>query len=118
MLLRSLPECSILSRKAGCARGGSTTVVAATAAADQPTKPHSEESLCYSDPLYDFNVYSGKKLAEKLTYMHLNPLKRNLVAHLKDWPWSSWSHYVGSGLVLIPIDRWDEPATRAENPHP
>jgi putative transposase len=67
---------------------------------------------------YDFNVYSGKKITEKLNYMHLNPLKRNLVAHPKDWLWSSWSHYANSGVVLIPIDRWDEPAGGAENPHP
>ena len=64
---------------------------------------------------YDFNIYSGEKITEKLNYMHLNPLKRNLVAHPKDWPWSSWSHYSGNGVVLIPIDRWDEPAKRIEN---
>ena len=67
---------------------------------------------------YDFNVYSGKKITEKLDYMHLNPIKRKLVAHLKDWPWSSWSHYANCGPVLIPIDRWDEPAAVAEKPHP
>jgi len=67
---------------------------------------------------YDFNVYSGRKITEKLNYMHLNPLKRNLVAHLGDWPWSSWSHYSNNGPALIPIDRWDESATGTENPHP
>ena len=67
---------------------------------------------------YDFNVYSGKKIGEKLNYMHMNPLERKLVTHLKDWPWSSWSHYANCGPVLIPIDRWDEPASRDKNPHP
>ena len=67
---------------------------------------------------YDFNVYSGGKLTEKLAYMHLNPIKRNLVSHLRDWPWSSWSHYTDCGPVLIPIDRWDEPTHRTQNPHP
>ncbi len=56
---------------------------------------------------YDFNVYSGMKITEKLNYMHLNPMNRNLVVHPKDWPWSSWSHYAGDGSVLIAIDRWD-----------
>jgi putative transposase len=42
---------------------------------------------------YDFNVWSGKKITEKLNYMHLNPVKRGLVVHPRDWPWSSWSHY-------------------------
>jgi len=67
---------------------------------------------------YDFNVYDGMKMSEKLNYMHLNPIKRDLVVHPRDWPWSSWSHYAGDGPVLIAIDRWDEPASRDENPHP
>ncbi len=67
---------------------------------------------------YDFNVYTGRKITEKLNYMHLNPLKRNLVIHPKDWPWSSWSHYAIVDGGLIPIDRWDEPAPRTKNPHP
>ena len=67
---------------------------------------------------YDFNVYTGKKITEKLAYMHLNPVKRNLVAHLRDWPWSSWSHFANGETVLIPIDRWDRPTPGTENPHP
>jgi hypothetical protein len=41
----------------------------------------------------DFNVWSLKKRVEKLHYMHMNPLKRKLVDHPKDWPWSSFSFY-------------------------
>jgi hypothetical protein len=37
------------------------------------------------------NVWSQKKFVEKLQYMHVNLLKRKLVAHPKDWPWSSFS---------------------------
>jgi putative transposase len=40
---------------------------------------------------YDFNVYSRKKLREKLEYMHANPVVRKLVTHPREWPWSSWS---------------------------
>jgi REP-associated tyrosine transposase len=53
---------------------------------------------------YDFNVWSGKKLKEKLDYIHANPVQRRLVAHPKDWPWSSWSHYAKGELGLIRID--------------
>jgi putative transposase len=42
---------------------------------------------------YDFNVWSSKKLQEKVDYMHRNPVRRQLVHHPADWPWSSWSHY-------------------------
>ncbi|HEY2121173.1 MAG TPA: hypothetical protein VGH37_18450 [Candidatus Acidoferrum sp.] len=52
---------------------------------------------------YDFNVWSAQKVKEKLEYMHANPVKRNLVEHPKDWPWSSWSYYAfrAEGLILI-----------------
>jgi putative transposase len=53
---------------------------------------------------YDFNVWSEKKLREKLIYMHRNPVARKLVSHPKDWPWSSWSHYAQGEHGLIAID--------------
>ena|ERR1700722_8218685 len=67
---------------------------------------------------YDFNVWSGKKITEKLHYMHLNPVKRELVIHPRDWPWSSWSHYANGENGLIAIDRWNESAPENQNPHP
>jgi putative transposase len=53
---------------------------------------------------YDFNVWSLKKRVEKLHYMHMNPLKRKLVGHPKDWPWSSFSFYANPKHGLIRID--------------
>ena len=53
---------------------------------------------------YDFNVWSAKKLREKLEYMHANPVRRKLVAHPKDWPWSSWAHYVKGEAGAIRTD--------------
>ena len=53
---------------------------------------------------YDFNVWSLKKRVEKLHYMHMNPVKRKLVAHPKDWPWSSFLFYAKSKQNLIRID--------------
>jgi putative transposase len=55
---------------------------------------------------YDFNVYSEKKLREKLDYMHMNPVKRKLVKHPGEWPWSSWSFYA-KAEALIAMDRWN-----------
>jgi len=42
---------------------------------------------------YDFNVWSHKKKVEKLAYMHVNPVKRGLVADPKLWRWSSYRFY-------------------------
>src|SRR5713101_7580683 len=53
---------------------------------------------------YDFNVWSAKKIGEKLDYMHRNPVARKLVEHPKDWAWSSWSFYAQADSGLIPID--------------
>jgi putative transposase len=42
---------------------------------------------------YDFNVWGEGKFAEKLRYIHRNPVARRLVARPEDWPWSSFRHY-------------------------
>lgn len=54
---------------------------------------------------YDFNVYSEKKLREKLDYMHMNPVREKLVQHPRDWPWSSWTFYE-RGEGLLAMDKW------------
>jgi putative transposase len=53
---------------------------------------------------YDFNVWSQGKFVEKLQYMHMNPLKRKLVTHPRDWPWSSFSFYAREEPGLVRID--------------
>jgi putative transposase len=68
---------------------------------------------------YDFNVWSGKKVKEKLEYMHRNPVQRKLVLHPKDWPW----HYEKGEAGLIRIDCLEEkrpnPAEqKSQRPHP
>jgi putative transposase len=73
---------------------------------------------------YDFNVWSESKFNEKLNYMHANPVKRGLVLHPKDWPWSSWSHYAKQKRGLLRIDRLaasverNGPSKKRQNPHP
>jgi putative transposase len=75
---------------------------------------------------YDFNVWSERKLREKLGYMHRNPVERKLVSHPKDWPWSSWSHYEKGEVGLIRIDGLEDAEHRKGNtqtgkgqkPHP
>ena len=57
---------------------------------------------------YDFNIWSAAKVREKLEYMHANPVKRGLVEHPKEWPWSSWSHYEKGEEGLIVIDSAEE----------
>jgi putative transposase len=67
---------------------------------------HGDHSLpqFWQPRFYDFNVWSQKKKVEKLHYMHMNPVKRRLVAHPKDWPWSSYSYYSMRTPILLRID--------------
>jgi putative transposase len=53
---------------------------------------------------YDFNVWTESKLREKLDYIHGNPVRRGLVSHPADWPWSSWAFYEERRLGRIRID--------------
>jgi putative transposase len=55
---------------------------------------------------HDFNVWSHKKMIEKLEYMHLNPVKRGLVVHPKDWVWSSYLFYAKKARGVTRIDSW------------
>jgi putative transposase len=52
---------------------------------------------------YDFNIYSSKKLREKLEYMHQNPVAKGLAVQASDWPWSSARHYESRRSVGVPI---------------
>jgi putative transposase len=54
---------------------------------------------------YDFNVYSAQKIREKLDYIHTNPVRRKLVMHPKDWPWSSWAFYARGEQGAHPLQK-------------
>jgi len=42
---------------------------------------------------YDFNIRDHPQFMEKLSYIHHNPVKRELCERPEDWPWSSSRHY-------------------------
>jgi putative transposase len=75
-----------------------------------------EEAAFWQRRFYDFNVWSAKKVKEKLEYIHGNPVKRKLVTHPKDWPWSSWSHYAKGEEGLLRIDIHREKSGSAASP--
>lgn len=54
---------------------------------------------------YDFNVYSRKKIIEKLRYMHRNPVKRGLVSSPELWRWSSFRAYALGEKSVVNIER-------------
>lgn len=52
---------------------------------------------------YDFVVFTHLKRAEKLRYMHRNPVKRGLVLESEQWQWSSYRYYAYDerGCVMV-----------------
>jgi putative transposase len=56
---------------------------------------------------YDFNVWSKKKLIEKLRYIHHNPAKRKLVASPELWKWSSYRFYALGEKGVVKVDPAD-----------
>jgi putative transposase len=62
-----------------------------------------EEGHIWQRRFYDFVVFIEHKRAEKLSYMHQNPVKRRLVLEPQQWAWSSFRHYEYGerGSVLI-----------------
>ncbi len=56
---------------------------------------------------YSFEIDSGKKLREKLDYMHWNPVRAGLVLRPDEWRWSSARWYLERRTVGVPIE-WVE----------
>ncbi len=52
-----------------------------------------ERAPFWQTRFYDFNVWTDKKRAEKIRYMHQNPVTRGLAAEPQDWRWSSHRFY-------------------------
>ena len=56
---------------------------------------------------YDFNVWTERKRAEKLDYIHDNPVRRGLVAVPGEWRWSSYRSYAFGEPGLVRINDCD-----------
>ena len=61
---------------------------------------------------YDFNVYSEQKIAEKLHYMHQNPVVRGLVGRPEQWWWSSFGAYAFGEAGIVKVNDWSLWETR------
>ena len=57
---------------------------------------------------YDLNVYTREKAAEKLEYMHQNPVARELVASPTEWACSSARWYASRRSVGVTLTHIDE----------
>jgi REP element-mobilizing transposase RayT len=76
-------------------------------ATDTPRKDH-----FWQRRFYDFNVFSAKKIREKLRYMHRNPVKRGLVPSAELWAWSSFRFYALGEPGIVAINEILAPSTK------
>ena len=65
---------------------------------------HFAEGDKFWQPKYDaFTIESVSKIEEKLSYMHLNPVRADLVKAAVEWKWSSARWYEWQKTVGVPI---------------
>jgi putative transposase len=70
-----------------------------------------ESGLLWQPRFFDRAVRTVQEYYEKVEYIHLNPVRAELVERAEDWPWSSVRDYAGnlsavaSGHRILPIDR-------------
>lgn len=65
-----------------------------------PTRP---KATLFLESEKTFQIDSRQKLEEKLTYMHMNPVRAGLVEKPADWKWSSARWYEHQQSVGVPI---------------
>lgn len=95
----------------------SRTVIPSAHTSDSIRRSRSESSRSdvwgtqhfWQHRFYDFNVFTEHKRAEKLHYMHMNPVERGLVKRPEDWRWSSYRFYAFREIGPVNIDEgWPE----------
>jgi putative transposase len=60
---------------------------------------------------YDHNMWTPRRIWEKINYIHANPVRRGLVCRPNEWVWSSCRDYAGTREPdwPLPIDRGSLP---------
>lgn len=53
---------------------------------------------------FDRAIRTVERYHHFVDYIHMNPVRRNLVKHPEDWPWSSIHSYMGNDTYMLPID--------------
>jgi putative transposase len=65
---------------------------------------------------YDFNVWSAAKNAEKVHYIHQNPVRRGLVANPDQWFWSSFRAYACQEPGIVAVNAAGSARLRLRSP--
>ncbi|MFA5051515.1 MAG: transposase [Patescibacteria group bacterium] len=63
-----------------------------------------QKYIIWQSSFYDFNIYSEKKLLEKLAYIHDNPRRAGLAVRALDYPYSSARSYFFGDHSLVSVN--------------
>lgn len=87
-------------------REGQHLASLAKLALSHPQKRNNTHALWQKDPSV-IDLWSHKFILQKLSYLHLNPVRAGLCKHPAEWKWSSYKAYLphSPGEVPIEIDR-------------
>lgn len=59
---------------------------------------HNEYRL-WQRRFWEHTIRDDNDLEQHINYIHYNPIKHGYVEHLKDWPYSSFHHFVQTGRL-------------------
>jgi putative transposase len=63
------------------------------------TRHPNGECALWQRRFWEHTIRDERDCASHIDYIHFNPVKHGLVARVRDWPYSSFHHYVRSGLL-------------------
>lgn len=62
------------------------------------TKTQRRESTCWQRRYWEHQIRNEQDYRRHMDYLHYNPVKHQLVKHVKDWPYSTFHRYVEKGV--------------------
>jgi putative transposase len=75
------------------------------------TKNHRNEYNVWQRRFWEHVIRNEDDYKNHINYIHYNPIKHHLVTRTRDWPHSSFHHFVRKGL--LPID-WSDNVTASK----
>jgi len=61
-------------------------------------RPNRGEVAVWQKRFWEHQIRDADDLQRHLHYIHYNPVKHGLVAHVREWPWSTYHKYVKQGM--------------------
>jgi len=71
---------------------------------ENPFNMHKVKGVFWQRRCHDHNCRTSNAVKEKITYCHMNPVRKGYVEKPEDWIWSSYNWYLGEENVPLEMD--------------